>query len=158
MTQPVNDKHHRFPPEIIAHAVWFTTGSRWSLRLVEKMHLERSIVVSYETVRLWAPKFRPDYAHYLRRKTPGRHDIWHLNKVAVTIAGQKHWLWRAVDQDGYVLDEIIQTHRDTNAAKRLLRRLLKKQGMAPRRIITDKLSSYGTAKREVMSGGRLLVA
>lgn len=151
MTQPVNDKHHRFPPEIIAQRGLVYYRSPLSLRLVEKMLLERSIVVSYEMVRLWAPKFGPDYAHRLRRKTPGPHDIWRLDEVAVTIAGQKHWLWRAVDQDGYVLDEIVQIRRNTKAAKRLLRRLLKKQGMAPRRINTDRLSTYGTAKREVMS-------
>jgi transposase-like protein len=77
--------------------------------------------------------------------------IWHLDEVVITIAGQKHWLWRAVDQDGYVLDEIVQTRRDTNAAKRLLKRLLKKQGCPPRRMISDKLGSYATA-----SGAKLL--
>lgn len=79
-----------------------------------------------------------------------REDIWHLDEVVVTIGGRKHWLWRAVDQDGYVLDEIVQTRRDTKAAKRLLIRLLKKQGLAPKRIVTDKLCSYGAAKRDVM--------
>jgi putative transposase len=101
-------------------------------------------------VRRWALKFGPHYARRLRRKTPSRHDVWHLDEVVVTIAGQKHWLGRAVGEDGYVLDEIVQTRRNTKAAKHLLRRLLKKQGMAPKRIITDKLASYGAAKREVM--------
>lgn len=81
---------------------------------------------------------------------PSREDIWHLDEVVVTIGGRKHWLWRAVDQDGYVLDEIVQTRRDTKAAKRLLIRLLKKQALAPKRIVTDKLRSYGAAKRDVM--------
>jgi putative transposase len=103
--------------------------------LVEEMLLERGILVSYETVRRWALKFGPVYARRLKRKTPSRRDIWHLDEVVVTISGQKHWLWRAVDQDGYVLDEIVQTRRNTNAAKRLLRRLLKKQGCPPRRQI-----------------------
>jgi putative transposase len=152
MNQPVSYKRHRFPPQIIAHAVWLYYRFPLSLRLVEEMLLERGVLASYETVRRWAQKFRPDYARRLKRKRPSRHDIWHLDEVVVTIAGQKHWLWRAVDQDGYVLDEIVQTRRNTKAAKRLLRRLLKKQGVAPQRIITDKLASYRPAKREVMPG------
>jgi putative transposase len=150
MSKPVSYKRHRFPPEIIAHAVWLYFRFPLSLRLVEEMLLERGIVVSYETVRRWALKFGPAYARRLRRKTPSRRDIWHLDEVVVTIAGQKHWLWRAVDQDGYVLDEVIQTRRDTKAAKRLLKRLLHKQGGPPRRIITDKLGSYAAARRQVM--------
>jgi putative transposase len=115
------------------------------------MLLERGILVSYETVRRWALKFGPAYARRLKRKTPSRRDIWHLDEVVVTIAGQKHWLWRAVDQDGSVLDEIVQSRRDTKAAKRLLTRLLKKQGGPPRRMITDKLGSYAAARRQVMA-------
>ncbi len=114
------------------------------------MLLERGIVVSYETVRRWALKFGPDYARRLKRKRPSRCDIWHLDEVVITISGQKHWLWRAVDQDGYVLDEIVQTRRDTKAAKRLLKRLLKKQGRPPRRMITDKLGSYAAARRQII--------
>ena len=121
-----------------------------SLRLVEEMLLERAIVVSYETIRRWGKKFGPDYARRLRRKQPSRDDIWYLDEVVITIAGRKHWLWRAVDQDGYVLDEIVQNRRNTKAAKRLLTRLLKKQGVAPKRMITDKLRSYGAARRQVM--------
>jgi putative transposase len=108
------------------------------------------VVISYETIRRWALKFGPAYARRLRRKTPSRRDIWHLDEVVVTIAGQKHWLWRAVDQDGYVLDEVVQTRRDTKAAERLLRRLLRKQGCPPRRMITDKLGSYAAARRQIM--------
>jgi putative transposase len=150
MSQPVSYKRHRFPPQIIAHAVWLYFRFPLSLRLVEEMLLERGMVVSYETVRRWALKFGPDYARRLRRKRPNRRDIWHLDEVAITIAGRKHWLWRAVDQDGYVLDEILQTQRDTKAAKRLLKRLLKKQGCPPRRMITDKLGSYAAARRQIM--------
>ncbi|MBX5297594.1 IS6 family transposase, partial [Rhizobium sp. NLR15a] len=95
-------------------------------------------------------KFGPAYAKQLRRRRPSRQDVWHLDEVVISIAGKKHWLWRAVDQDGYVLDEIVQTPRDTRAAKRLLVRLLKKQGLTPKRIITDKLRSYGAAKWDVM--------
>ena len=125
---PVSYKRHRFPPAIIAPTVWLYFRFPLSLRLVEEMLLERGIVVSYETVRRWAKKFGRDYARRLRRKKPGSRDIWHLDEVVISISGKKHWLWRAVDQDGYVLDEIVQTRRDTKAAKRLLRRLLKKQG------------------------------
>jgi putative transposase len=105
MTKPVSYKRHRFPPRIIAHAVWLYFRFPLSLRIVEEMRLERSIVVSYETVRRWALKFGPNYARRLRRKTPSPPDIWHLDEAVVMIVGRKHWLWRAVDQDGYVLDE-----------------------------------------------------
>ena len=125
MSKPISYKRHRFPPEIIAHAIW--------------------LYFRFETVLRRALKFGPAYARRLRRKTPSRRDIWHLDEVVVTISGQKYWLWRAVDQDGYVLDEIVQSRRNTTAAKRLLRRLLRKQGCPPRRMITDKLSSYAAA-------------
>ena len=150
MTKPISYKRHRFPPQIIAHAVWFYFQFPLSLRLVEKMLLERGIVVSYETIRRWGKKFGPEYAQRLRHKQPSSGDVWHLDEVIVSIAGQKHWLWRAVDQHGYVLDEIVPNRRNTKAAKRLLTRLMKKQGVAPKRIITDKLPSYAAAKRQVM--------
>jgi putative transposase len=146
----VSYKRHRFPPEIIAHAVWLYFRFPLSLRLVEEMLLERGIVVSYETLRRWGQKFGPDYARRFRRKTASRTDVWHLDEVVISIAGKTHWLWRAVDQDGYVLDEIVQSRRNTKAAKRLLTRLLRKQRMAPKRIITDKLGSCGAAKKQVM--------
>ncbi|MGZ2454275.1 putative transposase [Rhizobium ruizarguesonis] len=148
----ISYKNHRFPPQIIARAVWLYFRFPLSLRLVEEMLVERGIVVSYETIRRWCRKFGAAYAKQLRRKKPSRKDIWHLDEVVISIGGQKHWLWRAVDQDGYVLDEIVQTRRDTKAAKRLLVRLLKKQGLSPKRIVTDKLRSYGAAKRDVMPG------
>jgi putative transposase len=141
MSNPVSYKRHRFPSQIIAHAVWLYFRFPLSLRLVEEMLLERGIIVSYETIRRWALKFGPDYARRLKRKTPSRRYIWHLDEVVITIAGKKHWLWRAVDQDGYVLDKIVQARRNTKAAERLLMRLLKKQGCPPRRMITDKLDS-----------------
>jgi putative transposase len=150
MTRPVSYKRHRFPPQIIAHAVWLYFRFPLSLRLIEEMLLERGILVSYETVRRWALKFGPDYARRLKRKRPSRYDIWHLDEVVITIAGKKHWLWRAVDQDGYVLDEVVQARRNTKAAKRLLKRLLKKQGCPPRRMITDKLGTYAAAQRQIM--------
>jgi putative transposase len=150
MTKSVSYERHRFPPEIIAHAVWLYYRFPLSLRLVEEMLLERGILVSYETVRRWALKFGPSYARRLKHKPPSRHDIWHLDEVVIQIAGKKHWLWRAVDQDGYVLDEVVQTRRNTKAAQRLLKRLLKKQGCPPRRIITDKLGSYAAAHCQIM--------
>lgn len=121
-----------------------------SLRWIEEMLLERGIVVSYETIRRWAIKFGSEYARRLKRKTPSRHDIWHLDEVVITIAGQKHWLWRAVDQDGHVLDEIAQSRRNTKAAKRLLKRLLRKQGCAPRRgavTLTRNTVLYSSTKK-----------
>lgn len=149
-SSPICYKRHRFPPKIIAHAVWLYFRFPLSLRLVEEMLLERGIVVSYETIRRWGLKFGRDYARRLQRKRPGPNDIWHLDEVVVSIAGKKCWLWRAVDQDGYVLDEIVQNRRSAKAAKRLLIRLLKKQGVAPKQMITDKLRSYGAARRHVM--------
>jgi putative transposase len=94
MSRSASYKRHRFPPEIIAHAVWLYFRFPLSPRLVEEMLLERGIVVSYETVRRWALKFGPAYARRLRRKTPSPRDIWHLDEVVITIAGKKHWLWR----------------------------------------------------------------
>jgi putative transposase len=152
MKNSISYKRHRFSSEIIAHAVWLYFRFPLSLRLVEEMLLERGIVVSYETIRRWALKFGPDYARRLRRKQPRPNDIWHLDEVVISIASKMHWLWRAVDQDGYVLDEIVQSRRNTKAAKRLLTRLLRKQGMAPKRIITDKLPSYRAAMRQIMPG------
>jgi len=147
---PVSYKRHRFPPQIIAHTVWLYFRFPLSLRLVEELLLERGIAVSYETIRRWGKKFGPDYARRLRRKKPSGNDVWYLDEVVIIIAGRKHWLWRAVDQDGYVLDEIVQNRRNTKAARRSLIRLLKKQGIAPKRMITDKLRSYGAARRQVM--------
>ena len=147
---PVSYKRHRFPPQIIAHAVWLYYRFPLSLRLVEELLLERGIVVSYETVRVWALKFGSDYARRLKRKAPRPSDVWHLDEVVITIRGQIRYLWRAVDQDGYVLDEIVQIRRNAWAAKRLLTRLLAKQGCPPKRIVTDKLGSYAAARQEVM--------
>lgn len=143
-------KNHRYPIEIVARAIWLYFRFNLSLREVEEMLLERGIVVSYETIRRWCRKHGSDYARRLRRKVPTKNDVWHLDEVVVRINGRKCWLWRAVDQDGYVLDELVQSRRNTKAAKRLLTRLLKKQGLAPKRMITDKLRSYGAARRQLM--------
>ena len=151
-TQSISYKRHRFPPAIITHAVWLYCRFNLSLREVEEMFLERGIDVSYDTIRRWIVKFGPTIARGLRRRQSQPGDIWHLDDVVVKIKGRKFWLWRAVDQNGVVLDEILQRRRDKKAAKRLLYRLMKKQGRTPKRFITDKLRSYGAAKREIAPG------
>ena len=143
---------YRYPAEVIVTAVWLYFRFPLSLRMVEEMLAARGITVSYETVRQWGRKFGREIAGRLRRRAPRRGDKWHLDEVVVTIAGRKHYLWRAVDQDGFVLDVLVQSRRDAKAAKRLLRQLLKKQGRAPRVLITDKLKSYAAAKRSIMPG------
>jgi putative transposase len=143
---------HRFPPEVISHAVWLYFRFPLSLRMVEEMLAARGIEVSHETVRQWAMKFGQGIANQTRRRLPAPGDKWHLDEVVITISGKKYWLWRAVDQHGVVLDILVQSRRDAKAAKRLLRKLLKKQGLTPRVMITDKLASYGAAKREIMPG------
>ncbi len=142
-------RRHRFPREIIAHVVWLHARFPLSLRMVEEMLLERGIEVSYETVRRWGAKFGPALARELRRRAPRPGDIWHLDEARVVIRGRVRWLWRAVDQHGVVLEEILQRRRDKDAARRILVALLKKQGWRPRRIVTDKLASYAAAKREL---------
>jgi putative transposase len=143
---------HRFPPEIISHVVWLYFRFPLSLRMIEEMLAARGIIVSHETVRQWARKFGQAFANQIRRRLPRPGDTWHLDEVVITIAGEKHWLWRAVDQDGIVLDVLVQGRRNKRAAKRLLRKLLKRQGRAPRVLITDKLASYPAAKKELMPG------
>src|SRR3954468_20788123 len=141
---------YRFPGEVISHAVWLYFRFPLSLRMVEEMLAARGIDVSHETVRQWARKFGQSFANQIRRKLPSPGDKWHLDEVCLTIRGKKNWLWRAVDQDGFVLAVLVQSRRDQKAAKRLLRKVLKQQGRAPRVMITDKLASYGAAKGEVM--------
>src|ERR671910_3307823 len=143
---------YRFPPEVISHAVWLYFRFPLSLRMIEEMLAARGIVVSHETVRQWALKFGREFANRIRRRLPRAGDKWHLDEVVITIAGEKHWLWRAVDQDGLVLDVLVQSRRDKRAAERLLRKLLKKQRRPPRVMVTDKLASYGAARKDLMPG------
>jgi putative transposase len=143
---------YRYPAEIISYAVWLYFRFPLSLRMVEEILAARGISVTYETIRQWGLKFGREFANRIRRRAPQRGDKWHLDEVVITIAGKKHWLWRAVDQEGFVLDVLVQSRRDKKAAKRLLRKLLKKQLRAPRVLITDKLRSYGAATREIMPG------
>ena len=151
MTTPTVPSYagYRFAPEIISHAVWLYFRFPLSLRMVDELLAARGITVSHETVRQWARKFGQSFANRIRRRLPRAGDKWHLDEVEVKIAGKKHWLWRAVDQTGMVLDALVQSRRDKRAAKRLLRKLLNKP-RPPRVLITDKLASYSAAKGEVM--------
>ncbi|WP_423383013.1 IS6 family transposase [Burkholderia sp. LMG 32019] len=140
----VSFKGYRFPPDIIRYAVWLYYRFPLRLRMVEELLAARGIELTYETVRCWATTFGLTIAKRIRATAPGRGDKWHLDEVVVTINGRKHWLWRAVDQHGAVLDVLVQRRRDTTAAKRLMRKLLRRHG-CPRVIVTDKLRSYAAA-------------
>ncbi|WP_416068470.1 IS6 family transposase [Rhizobium sp. ZK1] len=136
---------------MIAHAVWLYFRFPLSLRMVEDVLAAQGIIVSHQTVRLWAEKFGRAFAREIRRRSVGRlGDKWHLDEAVVSIGGKKHWLWRAVDQDGFVLDVLVQSRRNAKAAKRLMSKLLKSQGRPPRVMITDKLTSYDVARRQIM--------
>jgi putative transposase len=143
-------KRHRFPPEIIQYAVWLYYRFNLSHRDIEDMLAERGIIVTRESIRLWCNKFGPHYARRLRRKHRGFGDMFYIDEVFVKINGIQHYLWRAVDQDGEVVDVFLQSHRDGVAAKRFFRRILKAHQGEPRRIVTDKLRNYGVAHRELM--------
>ncbi|MEM9430842.1 MAG: IS6 family transposase [Pseudomonadota bacterium] len=143
---PISYKRHRFPPEIIAHAVWLYVRLNLSLREVEEMLLECGVEVSYETVRRWMLKFGPESARNVRRREARPGDVWYLDEVRLVIAGRMFWLWRAVDREGVVLYEVLRSRRDKRAAIRLLKALIKRHGL-PRRIVMDKLRSSGAAKR-----------
>jgi putative transposase len=143
---------YRYPAELISYAVWLYFRFPLSLRMIEEMLAARGVAVTYETIRQWGLKFGREFANRIRRRAPRRGDKWHPDEVVITMAGKKHWLWRAVDQEGLVLDALVQSRRDKKAAKRLFRKLLKKEGRAPRVLITDKLKSYAAAKREIVPG------
>ena len=140
---------HRFPPEIIQHAVWLYFRFPLSYRDVEDLLSERGIDVSYETVRRWVLKFGQAYAYRLRRFRSRSDARWHLDEVFVTINGKRMYLWRAVDCEGEVLDILVQSRRNKKAALKLIRKLLKKQGFVPDTIVTDKLPSYGAALKDL---------
>jgi len=147
-----NYKNHRFPVEIISHAVWLYCRFCLSLREVEEILCERGVVVTSEAIRHWCGKFGQQYANQLRRRRPRPGDKWHLDEIGPTIKGERHYLWRAVDQEGNVLDILVQRRRDKRAAKKFFRKLLKGLAYVPRVIVTDKLKSYGAAKREILPG------
>ena len=145
-------RRHRFPAEVISYAVWLYFRFPLSLRMVEEMLAARGIDVSHESVRHWAEKFGREYANRIRGRAPARGDKWHMDEVVLTIRGRKHWLWRSVDQQGFVLDVLVQSRRDRVAAQRLMRKLLKKSTKPPRVMITDKLKSYGAAHKDMGLG------
>ena len=150
MAIAVRYKGYRYPIEVIGHAVWLYHRFALSLRDVEELMLARGVVVSYETIRSWCAKFGPDYAAQLRRWRPRPGDKWHFDEVFVKINGTTHYLWRAVDQRGDVLDILVQSRRNAVAANRFFRRLLKGLRYVPRVLVTDKLASYQVAHREVL--------
>jgi putative transposase len=145
-------KNHRFPAEIISHGVWLYFRFCLSYRDVEELLFARGIIVTYEAIRKWCRKFGQPYANELRRRRPRPGDTWHLDEVFLTVSGKRHDLWRAVDQDGHILDILVQRRRDKKAAKTFFRKLLKGLTYVPRVIITDQLRSYGAAIREILPG------
>jgi putative transposase len=142
-------RRHRFSPEIISHAVWLYFRFPLSLHMVEDVLAARGICVTYETVRQWGKKFGETFSDQIRQRAPARGDKWLMDEVVVLIAGEQHLLWRAVDQNGFVLDVLVQRRRDTRAAQRLMTKLLKSVVTPPRVMITDKLRSYGDARAKM---------
>jgi putative transposase len=142
-------RRHRSPPEVIQHAIWLYLRFTLSYRDVEELLAERGLDVSYETVRRWVLKFGPAIARRLRQRRPRPSDRWHLDEMVVRIAGERMYLWRAVDDEGEVLDMLVQRRRDSRAALRLIRKLLKKQRFVPKLLVTDKLRSYACAFRRL---------
>jgi transposase-like protein len=147
--QAVSFKRHRFPPDVIRQAVWLYFRFTLSLRDVEEMLAEHGIETNYETIRCWSLKFGRLFAQNLRRSRPRPTGRWHLDEMVVKISGKRMWLWRAVDDEGEVLDLLVQKRRNTKAAVRLFRKLLKNTGIRPENIHTDRLASYRAAAREL---------
>jgi putative transposase len=143
-------QRHRFPSDIISHAVWLYHRFCLSFREVEELLAERGSTVTYETVRQWCQKFGPAYARQLKKRQGRLGDTWYLDEVVITIHGERQYLWRAVDQDGDTIDILVQRRRNQRAAERFFRRLFKGQGGEPRWLVTDKLRSYDAAHRSIM--------
>jgi putative transposase len=150
MSLPPSYRGYRFPPAIISHAVWLYHRFGLSFRDVEDLLAERGVTVTYEAIRQWCLTFGLDYARRLRHRRGRTGDTWYLDEVFVKIQGRLQYLWRAVDEDGDVIDILVQSRRNRRAAIRFFRKLLKGQGCVPRRLITDKLRSYPAACRTVM--------
>jgi len=153
---PQSPTYHgrRFPAEIIGHAVWLYHVFSLSLRDVELILAERGVVVTHESIRQWCLKLGGDFARRLRRRRPKPGGTWHLDEVFIRIRGRLHYLWRAVDQHGVVLDILVQERRNATAARRFFKRLLAGLKFKPRRIVTDGLRSHGVARREILPGVR----
>src|SRR3712207_3481019 len=146
---PLSYSGYRFPPDIIQHAIWMYLRFTLSFRDVEELLAERGIVVTYESIRRWVLTFGPVIARRLRTRRPRPHGRWHLDEMCVRIGGKLMCLWRAVDAEGEVLDVLVQAKRDSKAARKLMRKVLKRQGMAPNEWVTDKNPAYGAALREL---------
>jgi len=146
---PISYARHRFPPEVIQHAVWLYLRFTLSYRDLEDLLAERGLDISYETVRRWVGKFGNAFARELRRSRGKPSPRWHLDEMVVRIGAEHLFLWRAVDDEGEVLDLLVQRRRDRNAAIRFMRKLLRKTRMVPELLVTDKLRSYGAAFREL---------
>jgi putative transposase len=144
-------KGYRYPVEVIGHAVWLYHRFALSLRDVEELMLARGVVLTYETIRSWCAKFGSDYAYQLRRRRPRPGDKWQVDEVFVKINGISHYLWRAVDQHGNVLDILVQSRRNAEAAQRFFRKLLTGLRYVPGVLVTDRLASYRVAARERVS-------
>jgi transposase-like protein len=140
---------HQFPPVVIQHAVWLYLRFTLSYRDVEELLAERGLDISYETIRRWVLKFGTVFARRLRARRPRPSSRWHLDEMVAVIGGRRIYLWRAVDDEGEVLDILVQNKRNKAAAVKLMRKLLKKQGFAPSVLVTDKLRSYSAAKAEI---------
>ncbi len=152
--QPTRYRGYRFPHEIISHAVWLYHRFSLSFRDVEDLLAERGIDVTYETIRQWCTTFGIEYARRLRRRRGRQGHTWYLDELFVRIRGRQQYLWRAVDEDGDVIDILVQSRRNRRAAVRFFRKLLKRQGGVPRQLVIDKLSSYPSAQRTVMPSVR----
>ena len=145
--QTISFKQHRFPPEVIRQAIWLYARFTLSFRDVEDLLAERGLDISYESVRRWFLKFGTQIADNIHRARTTLSDYWHLDEMVIVIRGRRYWLWRAVDNEGEILGFVVQSKRNTKAALKLMRKLLKKHGWAPTRITTDKLRSYHVAFR-----------
>ena len=143
---------YRFPPEVISHAVWLYHRFCLSFRDIEDLMAERGVTVSYESIRRWCLKFGPGFRRGLKRREGRLGDIWHVDEVFIKTDGDIHFLWRAVDQDGDIIDILVQRRRNAPVAKRFFTKALRGQGAQPMRVITDKLRSYPPAAQEVLPG------
>jgi putative transposase len=147
--KPISFKRHRFPPDVIRYAVWLYFRFTLSVRDVEELLAQRDIEASREAIRCWVIKFGPLIAANLRRRRPPPTGRWHLDEMVVRIADVRMYLWRAVDDEGEVLDVLVQKRRNRQVAAKLIRKLLKHTGVHPETITTDKLASYRAALRDL---------
>jgi putative transposase len=155
MTSPAHTacyQHHRVPCEIIRHGVWLYYRLPLSYRDVEELLCVRGVTVSYDAIRQWCLKVGQEYANRLRRRRPWPGDKWPLAEAFLTINGERHYSWRAVDQDDHVRDILVPRRDNKQAAKKSFRKLLQGLRYVPRVVIADKLKSYGAAKREILPG------